>query len=92
MIEKHKTLPGGRRGAIERARLEARRRQQAEEPRAARAPWKPGEAKLKPETALAIYRADGTQKEISRRFGVPVSTVAAIRQGRSWRAVTGHAG
>ena len=90
MIEQHKTLPGGRRGAIERARMEARRRSHEERIVSKNRKWKPGEAKLKPETALAIYRAEGTQKAISERFGVAPSTVAAIRQGRSWRAVTGH--
>ena len=54
----------------------------------------PNNAKLTTEKVLAIYRAVTTDNEsltsVSKRLGVPVSTVNHISKGRTWSDVTGH--
>jgi len=46
-------------------------------------------AKLTPESALAVYNAEGTHKEIGVRFGIDCSAVSLVKGGKSWKSVTG---
>jgi len=48
-------------------------------------------AVLSKETVIAIFTAEGGTMEISRRFGVPPSSVSGIRLGQRWRSVTSEA-
>ncbi|MEM7138169.1 MAG: Helicase associated domain protein [Myxococcota bacterium] len=51
-------------------------------------PWKSN--RMSPETALAIYRAKGRNKDIASAFGVKPLAVSKIKNGRTWAHVTGH--
>jgi hypothetical protein len=44
--------------------------------------------RLTPEQVSAIYRADGSSYEISRRLGVTASMVRRIRRGEAWVEIT----
>ncbi len=46
-------------------------------------------ARMNAAAALEIWRSQEPQKKIADRLGVSVSMVKAVRQGRSWRHVTG---
>jgi predicted XRE-type DNA-binding protein len=42
-------------------------------------------AKLNEQLAEEIRQADGTQREIAKRFGVSQATVSVIKRGKTWR-------
>jgi predicted XRE-type DNA-binding protein len=42
-------------------------------------------AKLTKQTVLSIRKANGSQYEIARKFGVSRSNVGLIRQGKTWK-------
>lgn len=46
-------------------------------------------SKISNETALAIFNAEGPQREICKTFNVSRSTLQAIKYGRQWSSVTG---
>jgi len=48
-----------------------------------------GNAKLTNAVVLQVYEASGTSREIAERFGLNTQLVSRIRNGQSWRSITG---
>ena len=46
--------------------------------------------KISEETAIGIFTATGTQKEISKKFGVSMSCVGHVKKKRTWSHLTAN--
>lgn len=49
-----------------------------------------GMAKLSEKTVLKIYNDSLSNIETSKKYGVPLSTIWNIRNGKTWSHITGH--